>query len=72
MTDVRTHLSRLDKPLQYATRNDFANLAKLRDLESFVKHQIQALQFIAAANLDAHPVDEIGRNGPGIRRPDID
>ena len=44
MTDVRTYLSRLDKPLQYATRNDFANLPKLRDLESFVQHQIQALQ----------------------------
>ena len=44
MTDVRTHLSRLDKPLQYATRNDFANLPKLRDLETFVEHQIQALQ----------------------------
>ena len=44
MTDVRTHLSRLDKPLQYATRNDFANLSKLRELEPFVKHQIQAMQ----------------------------
>ena len=47
MTDVRTHLSRLDKPLQYATRNDFANLPKLRDLEPFVKHQIQAMQSLA-------------------------
>ena len=44
MTDLRTHLSRLDKPLQYAARNDFANLPKLRDLESFVRHQIEALQ----------------------------
>ena len=44
MTDVRTHLSRLDKPLQYAARHDFANLPKLRDLESFVDHQIQALR----------------------------
>ena len=44
MTDLRTHLSRLDKPLQYAARNDFANLPKLRDLESFVQHQIEALQ----------------------------
>ena len=44
MTDIRTHLSRLDKPLQYAARNNFANLPKLRDLESFVRHQIQALQ----------------------------
>ena len=44
MTDLRTHLSRLDKPLQYAARHDFANLPKLRDLEAFVQHQIQALQ----------------------------
>ena len=44
MTDLRTHLSRLDKPLQYAARNDFANLSKLRDLEPFVQHQLQALQ----------------------------
>lgn len=44
MTDVRTHLSRLDKPLQYAARHDFANLPKLRDLESFVEHQVQALR----------------------------
>ena len=47
MTDVRTQLSRLDKPLQYATRNDFADLHKLRDLESFVRHQIQVLQSLA-------------------------
>ena len=47
MTDLRTHLSRLDKPLQYAARNDFANLPKLRDLESFVRHQIEALQSLA-------------------------
>ncbi len=44
MTDVPAHLSRLDKPLQYATRHDFANLHKLRDLESFVEHQVQALR----------------------------
>ena len=44
MTDIRTHLDRLAKPFQYAARNDFANLSKLRDLESFVRHQIQALR----------------------------
>ena len=44
MTDLRTHLGRLNKPLQYAIRNDFANLAKLRDLESYVQHQIETLQ----------------------------
>ena len=44
MTDLRTHLSRLNRPLQYAIRNDFANLARLRDLESFVRQQIVSLQ----------------------------
>ena len=44
MPDVRTHLSHLDKPLQYATRHDFLNLPKLRDLESFVEHQLRALR----------------------------
>ena len=44
MTDLRTHLSRLDKPLQYAIRNDFANLARLRELESYVQRQIETLQ----------------------------
>ena len=47
MTDVRTYLSRLDKPLQYATRNDFANLSRLRDLESFAGRQIQALRSLS-------------------------
>ena len=44
MTDLRTHLSRLNKPLQYAIRNNFANLARLRELESFVRQQIVSLQ----------------------------
>ena len=44
MTDLRTYLSRLNKPLQYAIRNNFANLARLRELESFVRQQIVSLQ----------------------------
>jgi ATP-dependent DNA helicase RecG len=44
MTDIRTHLSRLDRPLQYAARDDFRNLPRLRDLESFVQHQVRVLQ----------------------------
>ena len=46
MTDLRTHLSRLDKPLQYAIRNDFANLARLRELETYVAHQLKPLQVL--------------------------
>ena len=44
MTDLRTLLCRLDKPLQFAIRNDFANLARLRELESFVRHQLEPLR----------------------------
>ena len=44
MTDLPTHLSRLNKPLQYAIRNDFANLARLRELEPFVRQQMVSLQ----------------------------
>ena len=44
MTDLRTHLSRLDKPLQYAIRNDFGNLTRLRELESYVERQLKPLQ----------------------------
>ena len=43
MTDLPTLLCRLSKPLQYAARNDFANLARLRELESFVQHQLGPL-----------------------------
>src|SRR5262245_66144467 len=41
---LRTHLDQLDKPLRYATRQNFAHLAKLRDLEAYVQHHVQALQ----------------------------
>ena len=44
MTDLRTHLSRLDKPLQYAARNDFAHVARLRELEAYVRRQLEPLQ----------------------------
>src|SRR5262245_54995580 len=41
---LQTHLDQLEKPLRYATRQNFAHLAKLRDLEAYVQHQVQALQ----------------------------
>ncbi|MEE8300979.1 MAG: hypothetical protein V3S24_00935, partial [Candidatus Tectomicrobia bacterium] len=47
MTDtetIRTHLDHIEKPLQYATRQQFAHLAKLRDLEPYVQHHVHALQ----------------------------
>ena len=41
---LQTHLDHLEKPLRYATRQNFAHLAKLRDLEAYVQHHVQALQ----------------------------
>ena len=41
---LQTHLDQLEKPLRYATRQNFAHLAKLRDLEAYVQHHVQALQ----------------------------
>jgi ATP-dependent DNA helicase RecG len=43
-TEIRTRLAQIDRPLQYATRNNFAHLAKLRDLERYVQHHVHALQ----------------------------
>lgn len=44
MTDLRTLLCRLNRPLQYAVRNDFANIARLRELEAYVQHQLEPFQ----------------------------
>src|SRR4249919_2161409 len=43
-TVLQTHLDHLAKPLRYATRQNFAHLAKLRDLEAYVQHHVQAIQ----------------------------
>src|SRR5205809_5155599 len=41
---LQIHLDHLERPLRYATRQNFAHLAKLRDLEAYVQHHVQALQ----------------------------
>src|SRR5215471_11261878 len=41
---LQTHLEQIEKPLRYAARQNFANLTKLRDLEAYVQHHVQALQ----------------------------
>ena len=43
-TVLQKHLDHLERPLRYATRQNFAHLAKLRDLEAYVQHHVQALQ----------------------------
>ncbi|HEY5865338.1 MAG TPA: OB-fold nucleic acid binding domain-containing protein, partial [Candidatus Tectomicrobia bacterium] len=43
-TALQTHLDHLEKPLRYATRQNFAHLARLRDLEAYVQHHVQAIQ----------------------------
>src|SRR5437867_8406551 len=40
---LQTHLDHLERPLRYATRQNFAHLAKLRDLEAYIRHHVQAL-----------------------------
>src|SRR2546427_4104647 len=41
---LQTHLDHLERPLRYATRQNFAHLAKLRGLEAYVQHHVQAIQ----------------------------
>ena len=41
---LQTHLDHLERPLRYATRQNFAHLAKLRALEAYVQHHVQTLQ----------------------------
>src|SRR5215471_10903565 len=41
---LQTHLEHLERPLRYATRQNFAHLAKLRALEAYVQHHVQTLQ----------------------------
>ena len=41
---LQMHLDHLERPLRYATRQNFAHLAKLRDLEAYVQHHVQILQ----------------------------
>ncbi len=43
-TSFERHLEQLGKPLQYAMRNNFAHLSKLRDFEPYVRHQIRTLE----------------------------
>lgn len=44
---IQTHLARLEKPFQYALRQQGAHLAKLRDLEVYARHHINALQALS-------------------------
>ncbi len=43
-TSFERYLEQLGKPLQYAMRNDFAQLPKLKGFEPYVRHQIRALE----------------------------
>lgn len=54
-TAVRTHLERLEKPLRYAMRQQFAHLAQLRDLAPYVQYHVQALQALP----DAAPLRDV-------------
>ncbi len=43
-TPFERHLEQLGRPLQYAMRNNFAQLPKLRDFEPYVRHQLRTLE----------------------------
>ena len=43
-TAFERYLEQLGKPLQYAMRNNFAQLPKLKGFEPYVRHQIRALE----------------------------
>jgi ATP-dependent DNA helicase RecG len=46
--DLKTILERLKKPLRYASRDSFAHLKSLTELESFVHAQIKVLRLLSA------------------------
>ena len=46
--DLKTILERLKKPLHFASRDDFAHLKSLADLEPFVRIQIEELRRLSA------------------------
>ena len=41
---IQSHLDHIAKPLHYVSRQRFAHLAKLRDLEAYIQHRVHALQ----------------------------
>jgi ATP-dependent DNA helicase RecG len=43
-TSFERYLEQLGKPLQYAMRNDFAQLPKLKGFESYVRHQLRTIE----------------------------
>ena len=53
--EIHTRLTYLEKPLRYATRQNFAHLAQLRDLERYMQHHLTALQGLALRSLDVSP-----------------
>jgi ATP-dependent DNA helicase RecG len=68
---IQHHLDQLGKPLQYAMQHNFAHLAKLRDLEPYMQHQIAALQAQPLADAWQPLLHELGQAVRGFDALDL-
>ena len=57
--DLTTILERLQKPLRYASQDDFARLKNLADLESFVLAQVQELRRLSADSRSISVIEKL-------------
>jgi len=57
--DLKTILERLKKPLRYASRDDFAHLKSLTDLEPFVLTQVRELRRLSGDNRGAAALEDL-------------
>jgi ATP-dependent DNA helicase RecG len=59
--DLQTVLERLKKPLRYASRDDFAHLKSLTDLEPFILAQVQELRRLSADRRGTSAIEDLFR-----------
>ncbi|HTG02293.1 MAG TPA: ATP-dependent DNA helicase RecG [Nitrospirota bacterium] len=59
MDDLKTILDRIRKPLSYASRDDFAHLTTLADIEPFMRGQIQALKQTPVKESDSAAIERL-------------
>jgi ATP-dependent DNA helicase RecG len=57
--DLKTILERLKKPLRYASRDDFAHLKSLTDLEQFVLAQVRELRRLPADSISTSALEDL-------------
>jgi len=64
--DLKTILERLKKPLRYASRDDFAHLKSLTELEPFILGQIRELRRLSADTRGASVIEDLFRGFDGL------